>query len=155
MKKLICPNIRILRYLFLVVSTFLIFIACNVTTKPKDPIEGVWEQTHNYVLANGDTVFSSDNNFQHKIYLDGYVMWTMDPASDSSEWHGYGTYKLKNDTVIEKLLSMSIPMKAQMGSEGEFILKIDYDENNFKQEIRSKSNDTIYQQIEVYKRLNK
>lgn len=155
MKKLIYPNIRILRYLFLVFSAFLIFIACNETTKPKDPIEGVWEQTHNYVLANGDTVFSSDNNVQRKIYLDGYVMWTTDPAPDSSEWHGFGTYIIKNDTVIEKLVSMSIPMKAQVGSEDGFILKIDYNENNFKQEIRSKINDTIYQQIEVYNRLNK
>jgi hypothetical protein len=155
MKKLICPVIRIFRKLFFVFSVLVIFIACNVTTKPKDPIEGVWKQTHSYVLANGDTVFSTDKNVEHKIYLDGYVMWTQDPASDSSEWHGFGTYTIKNDTVIEKLLSMSNGMKAQRGSKDGFILKIDYDENNFKQVIRSEYRDTIYQSIEVYKRLKK
>jgi hypothetical protein len=81
MKKL--SIIRIFRKLFFVFSVFVIFIGCNVTTKPKDPIEGVWELTHKYVLANGDTVFSSDNYIEHKIYLDGHVMWTTDPASDS------------------------------------------------------------------------
>jgi hypothetical protein len=155
MKKLIYPIIRIFRKLFFVFSAFVIFIACNETAKPKDPIEGVWEQTHNYVLANGDTVFSSNKNVEHKIYLDGYVMWTQDPATDSSEWHGFGTYIIKNDTVVEKLLSMSIPMKAQGGSKDGFILKIDYDKNNFKQVIRSEYHDTIYQSIEVYKRLKK
>jgi hypothetical protein len=155
MKNPISPDIRILRNFFLVSAVFLIFVACNEITKPKDQINGVWETTHVYVLANGDTVYSSDTDVIHKIYLDGYVMWTANPASDSSEWYGYGTYKLKNDTIIENLLSMSLPMKAQTDSKGEFIIKFNYDENNFKQEIRSKSNDTVYQQIEVYKRLNK
>jgi hypothetical protein len=53
---------------------------------------------------------------------------------------------------------MSIPMKAQMeqsGSKGGYILKIDYDENTFRQVTKSESNDTIYHSMEVYKRLNK
>ncbi len=163
MKKLIFLNISILRYLFLVFSAFLLCIACNQKTnatasnetiEPIDPMEGVWEQTHSCSLVNGDTVRSRDNSFQHKIYLDGYVMWTADPATDSLEWHGFGTYRYKNDTLIEKLLSMSIPMKDAWGSENEFIFKIDYDGNTFKQVMAGEYNDTIYQNIEVYKKLN-
>jgi len=161
MKKQDFLNISIFKYLILLLSVVLICIACNQNKNPRssneivDPFEGVWELTHNYVLANGDTVYIGDTGgTQHKVYLDGYFMWTTDPASDSTEWHGFGTYQLRNDTIIEKLLSMSIPMKAAMGSEEEAILTIEYDENTFRQVIESMVNDTVYQQIEVYKKLN-
>ena len=163
MKKPDFLNISIIKYSFLVFSVFLICIGCNQKTDTTasnetleliDPMEGVWEQTNYYFLANGDTIFTSDTRVQHKIYLDGYIMWTADPAPDSSEWHGYGTYRLKNDTLFERLLSMSMPMKAQMESDDEAILIIEYDENSFKQMIEQEYNDTVYQSFEVYKKLN-
>ncbi len=160
MKKTDFLNISIFKYLFLVFSVFLICIACNQKTDTTasnetieliDPMEGVWEQTNFYRLANGDTIFTSDNSVQHKIYLDGYVMWTSDPAPDSSEWHGYGTYTYKNDTLTETLISMSIPMRSDNNT---FSIMVDLGENSFKQIIEFENNDTIYQNIEVYKKLN-
>ena len=69
-------------------------------------------------------------------------------------WHGYGTYRLSNDTLIEKLSSMSQPLKVAMGSEDEVILKIEYDLNFYKQAMEQEFRDTVYLAIEEWKKLN-
>jgi len=168
MKNAAKPIIKHFRALLLLFPVFLICISCNrnsdsttsiETVEQIDPLEGVWQLTNRYVLANKDTIYSSamesDYGFQHKIYIDGHVMWTKDPDPDSAEWHGFGTYIESNDTIFEKYLSMSNLMRVAMGSNDEAILKVDYDESNFKQVMESEWNDTIYHQIEVYKKLDK
>ena len=146
-------------------SLFPFCIACNLQSddgafnkdiQGVDPIEGVWELTKLYKANKWDTLYFEPDDFrvQHKIYLDGYVMWTADPSPDSSEWHGYGTYQFKNDTLIEKLLSMSLPMKARMGAEDKVILRIEYDKKFFKQATANVDNDTVYKLIEEWKKLN-
>ncbi|MCP4311649.1 MAG: hypothetical protein GY790_10335 [Bacteroidetes bacterium] len=152
------------KFLIFMFALFPICIACNqqsdegISNKDVpdvDPIEGVWELANHYWVKDGDTLLPEPDEIgvQHKIFLDGYVMWTTDPLSDSSEWHGYGTYRLNNDVLIEKFLSMSLPMKAEMGSESEVIRKIEYDENSYKQETESVLRNTVYQSIEEWKRL--
>jgi hypothetical protein len=81
-------------------------------------------------------------------------MWTSDPAPDSSEWHGYGTYRISNDTLIEKLLSMSLPLQQAMGTYEEAVLTIEYGEDFYKQTMDQEFRDTIYKAVEEYKRLN-
>ena len=72
-----------------------------------------------------DTLYADPTDgLLHKIYFDGYVMWTSDPAADSSEWHAYGTYQLNNNTLVEKLSSMSLPMKLANDSKDEFVLGV-------------------------------
>ena len=154
MKKTGILNMSIFKHLFLVFSIFLICIACNQktdTTAPNDPMEGVWEQTYFYQLMLGDTLVTLDNLVQHKIFLDGYVMWTRNPAIDSSEWHGFGTYTYKNDTLTETLTSMSLTMRSD---DNIYSILVDLGENSFKQLSEIEYNDTIYQNIEVYKKLN-
>jgi hypothetical protein len=48
---------------------------------------------------------------------------------------------------------MSLPMQAMWESGDEAILKVEYDENSFKQSMDQVWQDTVYQNIEVYKRL--
>ena len=154
MKKTDFLNINIFKYLFLVFSIFFICIACNQkteTTASDDPMEGIWEQTYFYQLMHGDTLVTLDNLVQHKIFLDGYVMWTRNPAIDSSEWHGFGTYTYKNDTLTETLTSMSITMRSD---DNIYSILVDLGENSYKQLSEIEYNDTIYQNIEVYKKLN-
>ena len=145
------------------IALFTFCIACNQQSdegasskniRDVDPVEGVWELTNRYWVMEDDTIYADEVGVQHKIYFDGYVMWTADPGSDSSEWHGYGTYRLSNDTLIEKLSSMSLPMKVAMGSEDDALLKIEYDENFYKQEMAQMFRDTIYQCVEEWKKLN-
>lgn len=147
----------------IVTSLLLFILACNQTskdtslsgdTKTADPIEGVWELTNRYWANESDTLYADTFILQHKIYLDGYVMWTTDPAPDSTDWHGYGTYRLSNDTLIETLYSMSLTMQQLMKLGEEVILKVEYDDNHFKQAIENIYNDTVYYQIEEYKRIN-
>ena len=167
MKKPALLNISIFKYLFLMFSVFLSCIACNQKTETtasnetielNDPMEGVWQQIHHYYVANGDTVSSSNAEGEHKIYYDGYVMFTTDPEKDpdSIEIHGFGTYRYENDTVIEKIMTMSRWMKDLPGSEefSHFPLIIYFDGNTFSQVAQGEFNDTIYQSIEVYKKLN-
>ena len=128
--------------------------ASNKDVRDVDPVEGVWELSNRYWVLMDDTIYADGVGVQHKIYFDGYVMWTADPGTDSSEWHGYGTYRLSNDTLIEKLSSMSMPMRVAMGSEDEAMLLIEYDNNYYKQEMEQVFRDTIYQYVEEWKKLN-
>lgn len=150
-------------FLLVAITLFTFCIACNQQSdkgtsikfvRLPEPIEGVWELTGHYWVLDDDTIYADEIGVQHKIYYDGYVMWTSDPAADSSEWHGYGTYELSNDTLIEKLSSMSQPLKVAMGSEDEVILKIEYDLNFYKQAMEQEFRDTVYLAIEEWKRLN-
>lgn len=118
--------------------------------EPIDPMEGAWEQTDYYSLVNGDTVFSTADQVQHKFYINGHVIWAYD--SDSTQIHGYGTYDYANNTVTETLLLVPPGMNTDQRV---FELKIDFGENSYSQIIESVSNDTTYQSIEVYKRLSK
>ena len=144
----------------LAIALFAFCIACTqqskegAATRVADPVEGVWELTNHYWVLDDDTIYADEVGVQHKIYYDGYFMWTADPATDSSEWHGFGTYQLSNDTLIEKLSSMSLPMKQGMGSEDEVMLKIEYDPDFYKQEIEQVFRDTTYLAVEEWKRIN-
>ncbi len=154
-------SIDLFKSLALLFSLTLISFACNQQTETSsskemefaDPLEGVWELTNHYWVTEWDTFYDDNVGVQHKIYLDGYVMWTADPSPDSSEWHGYGTYQFKNDTLIETLLSMSLPMKEAMGSDEEVILTVKYDDNSFKQANQGVYNDTVFYNTEEWKRI--
>ncbi|WP_108868647.1 hypothetical protein [Aquimarina aquimarini] len=138
--------------LFLVLLILLICISCNdKNVEDLNPMEGVWELSHFYHLANGDTLITDTAKVQHKIYLNGHVIWNTDPAPDSSEWHGYGTYTYKNDTVIEILTSMSKSMKSD---NNKYVIPIEHSNNSYKQVNTYRNNDTIYQNIEIYKKLD-
>ncbi len=149
-------------FLFLL---FPLFIACNQKSdegvyneeNPEvDPIEGVWKLKNQYWVKDGDTLLLGPDEIpiKQKIYLDGYVIWTTEASSDSLEWHGFGTYSLTNNTLNEKLVSMSIPMKDKMGSEDETIYQIEFDNANCKQSTNSVHRGTIYLSVEEWKKLN-
>ena len=148
-KKSVLKNI-IFANLFLLI---IINISCTTKSnnKKSSPIDGVWELSHFYHIANGDTLITDTNKVQHKIYLDGYVIWNTNPAPNSSEWHGYGTYTYKNDTITEILTSMSKTMKSDVNT---YIIPIERGNKTYKQVNTYKNNDTIYHNIEVYKKLN-
>ena len=148
----------------LTITLFALCIACNqqpdagttgYAIRVPDPIEGVWELSSRYWYLDDDTLYAEPpNGSTHKIYFDGYVMWTSDPDPDSSEWHGYGTYRLSNDVVIETLSSMSLPVKEEFNGEVEFELKTEYGQNFMKQEMPVPLRETIYQYVEEWKKLN-
>ena len=73
MKKMAALKNNIFTNSFLLI---IICISCNSTNtdkeiKKRNPMEGVWELSQFYHLANGDTLISNTNKVQHKIYLNG------------------------------------------------------------------------------------
>ncbi|WP_405608063.1 hypothetical protein [Polaribacter sp. Asnod1-A03] len=141
--------VKIFKIIFFLGLT--IFISCNSKVDKKDPLEGVWEQTNFFRLKEKDTILKDNSKIQHKIYLDGFLIWNSDAAKDSVEWHAYGTYKLKNDTLVETLTSMSLPLK---GYHSIYPIVIETTDTSFKQIINYQENGVNYQNIEVYKKLN-
>lgn len=165
MKETVFKKIRIKKCFGLLLLLSLFLVACNQPTdktainsetQNSTGIEGVWELTDFYFVKYGDTLYPEPESigFQHRVYLDGYVMWTAAPQDDSIEWHGYGTYRHSNDTLIVKLQSMSLPLKAKMGSDEELIYKIEYDENSLKQERETMLRETTSLLVEEWKKLN-
>ena len=141
----------------LVLLTLTLFAFCIACNQPTDagPIEGVWELSSLYWYLDDDTLYAEPpNGSTHKIYFDGYVMWTSDPGPESSEWYGYGTYRLSNDVVIESLSSMSLAVKEEFNGEVEFELKTEYGQDFLKQEMPVPYRETIYQYVEEWKKLN-
>lgn len=168
-----CKSNCLLKRIFLLFMLFSLCIACNqksdeamemsVSVLPfnennqdVDPIEGVWKLTNQYWVKDGDTLWLGPVEIpvKHKIYLDGYVIWTNKPSSDSVEWHGYGTYRLSNDKLIEKLVSMSLPMKAELGTEDEVNYQIEIEKDFCKQTTNRLHRGTTYLSVEEWKKLN-
>ncbi|WP_289041763.1 hypothetical protein [uncultured Zobellia sp.] len=139
----------------LLFATVFLFTCCTSrVNKPSvnfSPIDGVWELSHFYNLGNGDTLSVDTSKVQHKIYLDGHVIWNTDPAADASEWHGYGTYTFKNDTITETLTSMSKSMQSDVNT---YVIPIERSSNTYKQVNTYERNDTVFKNIEVYRKLN-
>lgn len=142
---------------FNILLLVLLFVSCNnkkentAITEQKSNLEGVWEQTNFFRLADNDTILKDNSKIQHKIYLDGYLIWNSNAGTDSLEWHGYGTYTFKNDTLVETLTSMSIPLR---GYHSIYPIIIETKDDVLKQIIHYKENDVNYQNIELYKKLN-
>lgn len=160
MKKKDLSNIQFIRHLNFFLALFLICMACNKnnqavvskgSSEPHDPLEGVWELISYCRLANEDTTFKSENSTEHKIYLDGFVMWNHDPDPDGSEWHGFGTYTFEEGMVTETLITMSIPMRRHSIPTP---MKIVLGKNSFEQVQISESGGITYKQIWRYRKIN-
>lgn len=134
-------------YVFIV---FLFVVGSCTNTKNIDSIEGVWKQTNYYHVADKDTVVINNNKIQHKVYLDGYVMWTSEPTEDLTEWHGFGTYSYENNILKENLVSMSHSLRGYTSS---YSIDVKKSDHQLVQIIKYKQNDTIFQNIEVYKKI--
>jgi hypothetical protein len=164
MKTTESQHVSISRSLIVLSLIFFVLIACgqqagkgSMANNPdSETLEGVWELSYHFFVKDGDTLYAepSEMGLKHKIYLDGYVMWSADPSFDSTAWYGYGTYILNGNTLVEKLISMSPPLKAEMGSENEIVSQVVFEEGRFKQESNSILRGTIYISVEVWKKLD-
>ena len=78
-------------------------------------LEGVWEMKHQYIYENNeiqDTLFDVDGKRQVKIYSNGKVMWSRYSPKDANDWFGYGSYKIVDGFLEERLefaVSQGVP----------------------------------------------
>ncbi|MDO5977902.1 hypothetical protein [Flavivirga spongiicola] len=150
--------------LLLFISTSL-FISCknnaetvpkknNIEVTDKSPsLEGTWEIVSylNYKEDSSvDTIKSSANTKQIKMYSATKVMWNRLRTSDSVEWFGYGDYKIEDGQLIEVLEYGSKSMNITEDS-NEFIFDIILEENTFTQIQMDSEGHPIF--AENYRRL--
>lgn len=83
--------------------------ATKYTTEDKSSmhtIEGTWE-LQNYYQYDGqkiiDTTPTSEGFRQVKMYYNGKIMWSRTSSAEIAGRFGYGTYKIKPDTLIEQI----------------------------------------------------
>ena len=102
----------------------------------KASLQGAWELISylNYKEdGNIDTIISSKNNKQIKIYSDTKVMWSRLRTSDSLDWFGYGYYIIYDDTLSEILDFGSKSMNNIIKEKKALLYKIVLGEDSFSQ----------------------
>ena len=147
----------------------LLFIACKKTntennTETEEDIsvvenksltlEGTWELTGYYNYKDNVITDSFDTNAgyrQIKMYTPTKVMWSKDVPTDSTEWYGYGSYKVADSTLSEVLEYGSTSMKKIIEDQKEFIFELHLNENKFSQVMIDEEGNRIYS--ENFKRI--
>ena len=135
----------------------LVFIS---TTKKNDPInvqslEGVWELKHQYIFENNeilDTMYNFNGYRQIKMYSRGKVMWSRFNPTDTNEWFGYGTYRIVDGFLEERLEYASNSMMEIVDTVQVFRFILEMGDNSYSQisldENGDKYNSENYDRIE-------
>lgn len=125
------------------------FISCNDvnkntveldtenSTEEKLSILGVWERTsfYNYDETGKikDSFASSEDNRHIKIFTPSKVMWCRNISADSSEWFGFGSYKLTDSLLTETLKYGSVEMSKFIAVNPEFVFHYNLEKEKFSQ----------------------
>lgn len=104
--------------------------------EPKLALDGAWELVSFYNYADNkvtDSFNIAEGYRQVKIYTPTKVMWSKNVPTDSTEWFGYGSYKIQGDSLIEVLDYGSEMMRQIIDERKEFIFELHLKENSFRQ----------------------
>lgn len=134
---------------FFTLILLIVFSACNnsnsktSTVTPekekgdKPSIIGVWERTSFYNYDEDgevtDSFASNEANRHIKIFTPTKVMWCRNIATDSTEWFGYGKYKLTDSLLTETLEYGSVEMSKYIKQNPEFVFHYNLDEGTYSQ----------------------
>jgi len=118
-------------------------------------LEGVWELKHQYIFENNeilDTLYNLDGYRQVKMYSKGKVMWSRFNPTDTNEWFGYGTYRVVDGFLEERLEYASNTMMQIVDTVQVFRFELEMDENSYSQisfdDKGNKYNSENYDRIE-------
>ncbi len=133
----------------LLLALLVIFASCNNSKSEESKIVienvedetlsiiGVWERTSFYNYGdNGEIVdsFASNEANRHiKIFTPTKVMWCRNISADSTEWFGYGKYKITDSLLTEILDYGSVEMSKYIQQNPEFVFHYDLGENTYSQ----------------------
>jgi hypothetical protein len=107
----------------------------NKIENNKLSIEGTWERTsfYNYRGDIIDSFQSSIENKHIKIFTPSKVIWCRNNSADSTEWFGYGYYKLTDSLLIETLEFGSKSMQVPKDGSSVYEFKYNLDSDTFSQ----------------------
>jgi hypothetical protein len=97
---------------------------------------GAWELVGYYNYKDNiitDSINTSEGYRQVKMYTASKVMWSKHVPTDSTEWFGYGSYNLDDNTLTEVLDYGSEMMSKIIQEKKEFIYEIDVTKDTFSQ----------------------
>jgi hypothetical protein len=122
----------------------LLFTSCKndkiqesaVIADSKPSIEGVWQMVGFYNYQDNkvsDSFMRSDSYNQIKIYTPTKVMWSRLNRQDSTDWFGYGDYKISDSTLHETIVYGSHSMNKAIEVSNEFHFELILNGNTFSQ----------------------
>ena len=96
---------------------------------------GTWERTSfsNYSGDDINSIQASIENKHIKIFTPTRVIWCRNNSADSTEWFGYGNYKVTDTLLTETLEFGSKSMRVPKDSVSVYQFKYDLDVNTFSQ----------------------
>ncbi len=99
-------------------------------------LEGVWELQHQYIYEDNevhDTLYNLEGYRQVKMYSKGKIMWTRFNPKDTNEWFGYGTYRIVDGYLEERLEYASSEMMKIVDTVQVFRFELEMDGNTYSQ----------------------
>ncbi len=99
-------------------------------------IEGVWEMESQYTYDGEDiidTTYYKEGYRQMKIYTPEKIMWSRQVPLDSTQWFGYGSYKVEDGQLVETIEYGSTAMMKALDTIRVFSFELMIDENTFSQ----------------------
>ncbi|MDC8002847.1 hypothetical protein POV27_02170 [Aureisphaera galaxeae] len=99
-------------------------------------LEGVWELQHQFIYEENqiqDTLYNLEGYRQVKMYSKGKVMWTRFNPKDTNEWFGYGTYRIVDGYLEERLEYASNEMMKIVDTVQVFRFELELGENTYSQ----------------------
>ena len=117
-------------------------------------LEGTWELVdyHNYVDNEvAETYGHREGYRQVKMFTKTRIMWTRKVPLDSTEYFGYGTYKIVDDNLVESLEYGSAAVLKAIDTMRIFSFELILTEDTFSQIEIGPEGDRIFS--ENYKRI--
>lgn len=129
-------------------------VETSSTEQPLSPLDGAWELVGYYNYENDRIIdsFNQREGFrQVKMYSPTRVMWSKQVPTDSTEWFGYGHYKIEDGQLIEVLDYGSEMMTKIISEREEFRYDLLLTDSTFIQIEIDEDGNKIYS--ENYKRI--
>ncbi len=120
----------------------------------KSPLEGTWELIGYYNFKDNEVIDSfqtSEGYRQVKMYTPTKVMWSKYTPADSSEWFGYGSYRINGKELVEILEYGSQRMSEIIAEKKEFKHELMINGDMFSQIEIDEEGNKLY--AENYKRI--
>ena len=124
------------------------------TVQNKNALEGAWELIGYYNYMDNEVIDSfqtSEGYRQVKMYTPTKVMWSKYTPADSTEWFGYGSYRVNGNELIEVLEYGSQRMSQIIEEKKEFKHELIINDDSFSQIELDEEGNKLY--AENYKRI--
>lgn len=135
-----------MRFFFTTVLIALLLVSCKndkalekkdvSSEKEKHSLVGVWKMVGYYNYQDNkvsDSFMSNERYQQIKIYSPSKVMWSRLNRIDSTDWFGYGDYKITDSTLVESLVYGSNTMKPAIETNNVFSFELILNGDTFSQ----------------------